>query len=905
MKRLRKALALLLCLAVCLTLMPAAFAEEPTEDYLTWEDAPVANETRPIITGQPASISVTEGETATFTVKATGTNLKYQWQFMAAGTTFWQNAASTSATLSFTATTDQNSYAYHCIISNGGGSVTSELALLSVSAGSGTVTKPSITTQPKSVTAADGTQTTFSVRASGSGLKYQWQYRTSSSGSWTNSSAASGTTRDFVVNARTAIDGYQYRCKVSNSAGAVYTSVVTLTVSSSTVSKPVVTKHPANFSAPNGTQTTISVTATGSGLKYQWQYRTSSSGSWTNSSAASANSRVFTVNARTAINGYQYRCKVSNSAGYVYSKAATLTVTNSSKPSITTQPKSVTAADGTQTTFSVRASGSGLKYQWQYRTSSSGSWTNSSAASGTTRDFVVNARTTINGYQYRCKVSNSAGTVYSSIVKLTVVTKPTITTQPKSVTAADGTQTTFSVTAKGGSLKYQWQYRTSSSGSWTNSTAASGTTKDFVVNARTAINGYQYRCKVSNSAGTVYTNIVKLTVVTKPTITTQPKSVTADDGTTATFSVTASGTSLKYQWQYRTSSSGSWTNSTSASGTTKTLTVNARTAINGYQYRCRVSNSAGYVYTNVVTLTVKVKNPVTYRALLIGEEQFWRMNQNTGAIYTDPAPRNRVDVNNMASMLAAVSGPEGGKYTVTKKFDRTREQILSDISSTFAGADSNDVSLFFIATHGVTTHFADQGYPEYEGALEIYTGGYQQYVDYSTITLEDLAAALDAIPGKKIVLLESCGSGTGVYQSGVAENAVGEENSFDPDAFDELVSRAFAAVDDGIAANRQDEANIGDFVSSEFYVLTASRHRENSYGNDSIGNYFTIYLVEGARGAAENNGDGYINMHELFLYIKANATGPYTFYYDDGTSENFYQHVQEYPKNSSYKLFDY
>ena len=66
MKHLRKALALLLCLAVCLTLMPAAFAEEPTGDYLVWEDEPAANETRPIITGQPASISVTEGETATF-----------------------------------------------------------------------------------------------------------------------------------------------------------------------------------------------------------------------------------------------------------------------------------------------------------------------------------------------------------------------------------------------------------------------------------------------------------------------------------------------------------------------------------------------------------------------------------------------------------------------------------------------------------------------------------------------------------------------------------------------------------------------------------------------------------------------------------------------------------------------
>ena len=65
MNKMRKGLALLLCLAVWLTLMPAAFAEEPTGDYLVWEDAPAANEAAPVITTQPAGVSVAEGETAT------------------------------------------------------------------------------------------------------------------------------------------------------------------------------------------------------------------------------------------------------------------------------------------------------------------------------------------------------------------------------------------------------------------------------------------------------------------------------------------------------------------------------------------------------------------------------------------------------------------------------------------------------------------------------------------------------------------------------------------------------------------------------------------------------------------------------------------------------------------------
>ena len=66
------------------------------------------------------------------------------------------------------------------------------------------VTKPTITTQPKNTSAVDGTQATFTVTASGTGLSYQWQYRKTSTSAWTNSAAASGTTKAYTVNARTA-----------------------------------------------------------------------------------------------------------------------------------------------------------------------------------------------------------------------------------------------------------------------------------------------------------------------------------------------------------------------------------------------------------------------------------------------------------------------------------------------------------------------------------------------------------------------------------------------------------------------------------------------------------------------------------------------------------------------------
>ncbi len=185
--------------------------------------------------------------------------------------------------------------------------------------------------------------------------------------------------------------------------------------------------------------------------------------------------------------------------------------------------------------------------------------------------------------------------------------KPGITAQPSSVTVAEGGTGTFRVTASGTGLSYQWQYRTSAGGSWKSATASGNKTATLKVPATVGRNGYQYRCRVSNSAGTVWSAAATLTVISsaeKPVISTQPGNVTISEGQTAAFRVTASGTGLSYQWQYRTSAGGSWKSATASGNKTATLKVPATVSRNGYQYRCRVSNSAGTVYSSAATLTV-------------------------------------------------------------------------------------------------------------------------------------------------------------------------------------------------------------------------------------------------------------------------------------------------------------
>lgn len=92
------------------------------------------------------------------------------------------------------------------------------------------------------------------------------------------------------------------------------------------------------------------------------------------------------------------------------------------------------------------------------------------------------------------------------------------------------------------------------------------------------------------------------TVVHAPGITEQPQNQTVDEGETATFTITATGDPLTYQWQQSTDGAD-WTDISGANSDTYT-TEAATTDMNGRQYRCKVSNSAGSVTSEPAILTV-------------------------------------------------------------------------------------------------------------------------------------------------------------------------------------------------------------------------------------------------------------------------------------------------------------
>jgi hypothetical protein len=516
----------------------------------------------PSITSQPASQTVTVGQTATFNVTASGSGtLAYQWKKSGA---VISGATSASYTTPATLSSDNNAL-FTVTITNSAGSVTSNAATLTVTAAP---VAPSITTQPANQTVTLGQTATFSVTAAGTAtLTYQWKK---------NGTAISGATAvAYTTPATAATDsGALFTVTVTNNTGNVTSSAATLTVNL----PPSITTQPASQTVTAGKTATFSVTASGSGtLSYQWNKNgTVISGATaasytTPATAASDNGTLFTVT-------------VTDSVASVTSSAATLNV--NVPPSITTQPANKTVTAGQSASFSVAATGTAtLTYQWSKNGSAV---TGATAASYTTPATVA----TDNGAQFAVTVSNGFGSVTSSAATLTVNTPPSITTQPSNQTVTAGQTATFSVAATGsGTLTYQWLKN--------GSTISGGTSAPYTTPATSgADNGSLFTVTVTDSVGSVTSSAATLTVNVPPTVTSQPASQTVIAGQTATFSVSATGTAtLAYQWKKNGTAIGG---ATSASYTTPAET----TTDNGALFTVTVTNGAGNVTSNAATLTV-------------------------------------------------------------------------------------------------------------------------------------------------------------------------------------------------------------------------------------------------------------------------------------------------------------
>ena len=567
------------------------------------------------LTAEPTEMKRGEGETVQVTVNTSDTGAAFQWQYSKNNGTSWADLGtdiegSQTKTLKFSARKEYDGYQYRCKLTSTSGVVSySNPVKLVISYA------PVITGWTPSYSAGHGESVELTVIAKGEGLTYRWQYSKNGGVSWADvGTGISGyNTSTLKFDADVKYSGYQYRCKVTSSSGeSAYSPAATITVTGS----PFITSWSTDITRGVGDTATFLVNADGIDITYQWQY-SKDGNSWTNvgKSIEGYISSKLTFTAQLKYNNFKYRCKVTSSTGEsIYSDPATLTVTN--KPVITKYSTFPEVEEGDNVQIFIKASGVGLKYQWQYSKDGK-TWSNVgktiTGAKTDTMTFTVSKK--FDNYVYRCKVTSSTGdTVYSKEVTLKVTVKqtssaPVITGYTTDITRNVGNTASFGVDATGSSLTYQWQYSKDGK-TWANvgSGVDGSKTAKMTFAAALKYNGYKYRCKVTSGSGEfAYSPEVSLKVTNKPFIKSWSTDITCSKGGTASFYVKVDGVGLKYQWQYS-ADGNTWKNvgSSIESSKTNNLKFTATEKFNNYKYRCKVTSSTNEVtYSEAVTLTVK------------------------------------------------------------------------------------------------------------------------------------------------------------------------------------------------------------------------------------------------------------------------------------------------------------
>lgn len=95
-------------------------------------------------------------------------------------------------------------------------------------------------------------------------------------------------------------------------------------------------------------------------------------------------------------------------------------VTTDPEPVITANPSSTSVTVGSNATFTVTATDA-ESYQWYYLAPTATAWT-AVINNGTSATYTLTTAARHDGYKYRCKVSNTVGSVMSSVATLTVIT---------------------------------------------------------------------------------------------------------------------------------------------------------------------------------------------------------------------------------------------------------------------------------------------------------------------------------------------------------------------------------------------------------------------------------------------------------------------------------------------------
>lgn len=359
--------------------------------------------TLPVITLEPLDDTVIAGETAKFTVAATGsTPLAYQWRRKGDTTVL---STGSELTLPSTSLSQDNSI-YQCMVKNSTGQDTTREAILRVLP----VPVPArITTEPVDAAVIIGTTANFFLQAVGDApLVYKWR-------KVGDTTVLSSGTSLAVATTTLAQDSTLYQCIVSNGSGSDTSRPAQLRV----LPKPVpalITREPRDSTVYVTEKVTFSVGAQGDRpLTFQWRRKG-------DTTVLSSDSVLTIASTALAQDSALYRCIVSNAHGKDTSAEARLRVLPPPAAAyITREPLDTLVKVGAKAGFSVGVLGTApISYEWRRKG-------DTTLLSRDSLFVIAAAADSQSGYSFYCIVSNAIGKDTSAEARLTVRTCDKVT----------------------------------------------------------------------------------------------------------------------------------------------------------------------------------------------------------------------------------------------------------------------------------------------------------------------------------------------------------------------------------------------------------------------------------------------------------------------------------------------
>src|SRR5690606_23835963 len=347
-----------------------------------------------------------EGSTIFLSVTAHGTGLTYQWFRDGASL----GAASATATTLMITNANASHAGDYTVVVRGtcdATGVTSSVAAITIEEA------PEVIAHPANQTICEDGSTTFSVDAGiTASPQYQWQVNRNDGAGFVDlvndSEHANVTTATLTVqNTHLAPNGYLSRARITSPAtctATAFSNAAVLTVQE----KPVIDVQPVSQTLCEGSAISLSVTAHGTGLTYQWFRDGASLG------AASATATTLTITNANATHAGDYTVVVRGTCDATGVSSSVAAITIEEAPEVIAHPANQTICEDGSTNFSVDAGiTASPQYQWQVNRNDGAGYVDlvndSEHTNVTTTTLTVqNTLYSFNGYLYRAKITSSA-----------------------------------------------------------------------------------------------------------------------------------------------------------------------------------------------------------------------------------------------------------------------------------------------------------------------------------------------------------------------------------------------------------------------------------------------------------------------------------------------------------------